>query len=122
MTVAELYTGTLDAPMFEPGAVGLTDRQVELTTLARQLGKRRFAHRASDLDRTASFPTENFQDLRDMGLLGICVPADLGGLGADFKTYMLVGAEIGRYCGATALTWNMHVCSSLWTGSLVCCV
>jgi alkylation response protein AidB-like acyl-CoA dehydrogenase len=31
---------------------------------------------------------------------------------------MLTAAEIGRYCGSTALTLNMHVCSCLWTGAL----
>src|SRR3954466_7151901 len=30
----------------------------------------------------------------------------------------MAAAEIGRYCGATALTWNMHVCSTLWSGPL----
>ena len=31
---------------------------------------------------------------------------------------MLAASEIGRYCGATALTFNMHVSSCLWTGYL----
>ena len=35
------------------------------------------------------------------------------------KPYALTAAEIGRYCGATALTYNMHVSSCLWTGTLV---
>jgi alkylation response protein AidB-like acyl-CoA dehydrogenase len=30
----------------------------------------------------------------------------------------MTAAELGRYCGATALSWNMHVCSTLWTGAL----
>ncbi|NQX89595.1 MAG: acyl-CoA dehydrogenase family protein [Halioglobus sp.] len=105
--------------MFEPSAFGLTDRQVELTALARQLGKTRFVDRTAKNDVAAAFPVENFNDLRDAGMLAICVPQEMGGLGADFKTYMMVGAEIGRYCGTTALTWNMHVCSCLWTGDLV---
>ena len=29
-----------------------------------------------------------------------------------------MAAEIGRHCGSTALTYNMHVCSTLWTGAL----
>jgi len=33
-------------------------------------------------------------------------------------TYCLTAAELGRYCGATALSWNMHVCSTLWSGLL----
>ena len=119
MTSAELDRRVEDLPMFEPGAFGLTDRQVELTTLARQIGRHRFAERASDVDRSGRFPTENFLDLRHAGLLAICIPENMGGRGADFKTYMLVAAEVGRYCGATALTWNMHVCTCLWTGGLV---
>ncbi len=107
-----------DAPMFDAEAFGLTPQQVELTTLCRELGQRRFQERAARYDREASFPTENYRDLREAGLLGICVPSEYGGRGADYKTYMLAAAEIGRYCGSTALTFNMHVCSCLWTGRL----
>jgi alkylation response protein AidB-like acyl-CoA dehydrogenase len=52
------------------------------------------------------------------GLLAICVPREDGGAGASFRSYCLAAAELGRYCGATALSWNMHVCSTLWTGAL----
>ena len=51
-------------------------------------------------------------------VLGIAIPKKHGGLGAGYQTYALAAAEIGRYCGATALTWNMHVCSTLWSGPL----
>ena len=56
--------------------------------------------------------------MRDAGLLGLCVPESHGGLGADFATYCLVSAELGRHCGSTALTYNMHACSMLWSGSM----
>ncbi len=107
-----------DAPMFDAESFGLTPQQVELTTLCRELGQSRFQERAARYDREAGFPTENYEDLRRNGLLGICVPAQYGGMGADYATYMLAAAEIGRYCGSTALTFNMHVCSCLWTGRL----
>ena len=42
----------------------------------------------------------------------------MAGSARTIATYMLTAAEIGRYCGATALTFNMHVCSCLWTGAL----
>src|SRR4029077_8090407 len=35
-----------------------------------------------------------------------------------FQTYCIAAAELGRYCGATGLSWNMHVCSTLWSGAL----
>jgi alkylation response protein AidB-like acyl-CoA dehydrogenase len=94
----------------------LTAQQRELIDLAATLGRERFAPRAERYDREASFPFENYADLREAGLLGICVPKAYGGLGADFATYVMVAAEIGRHCGATALTWNMHVSSSMWSG------
>jgi alkylation response protein AidB-like acyl-CoA dehydrogenase len=95
----------------------LDSRQRELIELAESLGPR-FAERAERYDREASFPHENYVELRDAGLLGLCVPEKFGGRGADFKTYSLVSATLGKYCGATALTFNMHACSTLWPGVL----
>jgi alkylation response protein AidB-like acyl-CoA dehydrogenase len=96
----------------------LTDDQRELLDLAATLGREKFAPRAAHYDRTATFPFENYDDMRSAGLLRICVPKQYGGHGAGFLTYAMVAAEIGRHCGATALTWNMHVCSTLWSGPL----
>ncbi len=90
----------------------------DFVALAAALGREKFAPRAARYDREAIFPTENYVDLRDAGLLGLCVPARHGGLGADYRTYCLVSAELGRHCGATALTFNMHACTALWTGPL----
>ena len=94
----------------------LTPQQRELIALAATLGREKFAPRAARWDREASFPFENYADLRSAGLLGICVPKAHGGLGADFATYVLVAAEIGRHCGSTALSFNMHVSTMMWTG------
>ena len=94
------------------------DAARRLVERAAALGAEKFAPRAARHDREASFPTENYADLRAAGFLGLCVPERHGGLGADFATYCRVSAELGRHCGATALTFNMHVCTALWTGAL----
>src|ERR1700751_4168011 len=107
---------SLDAPIFDPAAFRLDDEQAAIIARARELGQSVFAGRAAAYDRDATFPTENYRDLHRAGLLGISIPKKHGGLGADYQTYALAAAEIGRYCGATALTWNMHVCSTLWSG------
>lgn len=111
-------TTTPDAPLFEPAAFRLSEKTAEIAARARRLGQTVFAARAAAYDRDARFPTENYADLHREGLLAVCIPAALGGLGADYQTYSIAAAEIGRYCGATALTWNMHVCSTLWSGLL----
>ncbi len=109
---------TDDVPMFDERAFGLSPAQAEVLSLARQLGREQFGPRAARYDREASFPTDNYRDLHAAGLLALCIPREQGGRGAGFQTYCLAAAEVGRYCGATALTWNMHVCSTLWTGSI----
>src|SRR4051794_34875338 len=95
----------------------LSEKQRGLLELAESLGPR-FAERAARYDREASFPHENYAELRAAGFLALCVPEAHGGLGADFKTYSLLSATLGKYCGATALTFNMHACSTLWPGAL----
>ena len=118
MSLIDLEKIDADAPMFDPSAFRIGEEEAAHNTLARRLGKARFAARAAEYDRDARFPTENYNDMREAGLLGLCVPTDHDGLGAGYRAYMTTAAEIGRYCGATALTYNMHVCSCLWSGPL----
>src|SRR4030088_1056940 len=117
-SVKMVDTDDLDAPIFDPTAFRLNDEQSSIIASARVLGRTVLAGRAEAYDRGAKFPTENYRDLLRAGLLGIAIPKRLGGIGADYQTYAIAAAETGRYCGATALTWNMHVCSTLWSGPL----
>lgn len=121
-TPAATGTRTAAATRYRPSHIAgapetLTAQQRDLIARVTELGPR-FAERAFAHDREASFPFDNYADLRAAGLLGICVPASHGGLGADFATYVMVAAELGRWCGATALSFNMHVCSCLWAGEI----
>jgi alkylation response protein AidB-like acyl-CoA dehydrogenase len=97
--------------------LNLSERQKKLIALVDSVGPA-FAERAAKYDRDATFPFENYADLKQAGLLGLCVPERFGGMGADLRTYALVSATLGKYCGATALTFNMHACSTLWPGIL----
>jgi alkylation response protein AidB-like acyl-CoA dehydrogenase len=71
-----------------------SSRQGELIALARRLACERFAPRADRHDRDASFPFDDYADLRAEGLLGLCVPERHGGLGADYETYCLVAEQL----------------------------
>lgn len=74
--------------------------------------------RAVRADREARFPFENFAEFASNGLLGVCVPNPYGGMGASYSDYVRVSEEIGRSCGATALTFNMHNATMLWCGQV----
>lgn len=89
----------------------------ELVDTVRSMGPV-MAERAVVYDLEASFPTENFADFRDNGLLAVSVPTRYGGLGASYADYVRVSEEVGRYCGATGLTFNMHNATMLWCGEV----
>ena len=85
--------------------------------LVRELGPA-FAERAPVYDRETRFPFDNYAELRQAGMLGLCIPERYGGMGASFQDYMHVSAELARFCPVTALTFNMHSQTTLWTGIL----
>jgi alkylation response protein AidB-like acyl-CoA dehydrogenase len=64
--------------------------------------------RAEHYDRDGVFPADDFADLRSAGLLGLMVPARLGGAGATFADYAEIAMALGAGNGATALIYNMH--------------
>lgn len=66
------------------------------------------AQRAPAYDRDGRFPAADFADLRAAGLLGLMVPARLGGAGASFSEYAEIAMALGAGNGATALVFNMH--------------
>ena len=76
--------------------------------LAETLSREKFAARAQTIDREARFPFENYEDLRDAGLLALMVPREHGGIGADSLTYAVILSRIAKGCASTGLTFNMH--------------
>lgn len=67
-----------------------------------------FATRASDHDRDASHPTENYDRLRREGFLALTVPQSWGGSGASFLDHTIAYEALGQGCPSTALAFNMH--------------
>jgi len=67
-----------------------------------------FAARAAKHDEKGEFPAADFADLRSAGLLGLMVPARLGGPGATFADYTEVASALAAGAGSTALVFNMH--------------
>src|SRR5664280_1193572 len=97
-----LSTPTSAAPITGPGP-GPADAITAARALTPVLAARAERH-----DRDGSFPVEDFADIRTAGLLGVMVPARLGGVGAGFADYAEVAMALGTGNGATALVFNMH--------------
>jgi butyryl-CoA dehydrogenase len=86
----------------------LTPEQREIQALARELADAEIAPHAGAWDREHRFPTEVVTRLGELGLLGVCVPEELGGAGADFLSYVLVLEELSRADAGVGVTVAVH--------------
>jgi alkylation response protein AidB-like acyl-CoA dehydrogenase len=86
----------------------LTDEQREIRDLARRFADEEIAPQAAAWDREHRFPRELFTALGELGLMGVCVPAEHGGAGADFLSYILVLEELSRADAGVGVTVAVH--------------
>src|SRR5215471_8376503 len=86
----------------------LTPEQREIQSLAREFADAEIAPRAGEWDREHRFPTQVFARLGELGLMGVCVPEEYGGAGADFLSYILVLEELSRADAGVGVTVAVH--------------
>ena len=76
--------------------------------LARDFAQREIAPRAEHFDRTKSFPYDIVAGLADLGFLGLPIPEEYGGAGADTLTYALAIEELSRGDASVGITVAAH--------------
>ena len=86
----------------------LTPEQREIQALAREFAEAEIVPYAAEWDREHRFPHEVVARLAELGLMGVCVPEDLGGAGADFLSYVLVLEELSRADAGIGVTVAVH--------------
>ena len=86
----------------------LTADQREIQALAREVAQAEIEPNAAAWDREHRFPTELYEKLGELGLMGVCVPSELGGAGADFLSYILVLEELSRADAGVGVTVAVH--------------
>ncbi|MBE2319216.1 acyl-CoA dehydrogenase family protein [Solirubrobacter sp. CPCC 204708] len=86
----------------------LTDDQREIRELAKRFADEQIAPHAARWDREHHFPRELFAELGELGLMGVCVPEEHGGAGADFLSYILVLEELSRADAGVGVTVAVH--------------
>jgi alkylation response protein AidB-like acyl-CoA dehydrogenase len=94
---------------FDPQWV-LTDAQKELQEKLIALAQTTLRENAVESDRKLIFPRKNFEALAKLGLLGLLVPKEWGGLGESHTAAAMVVETIARYgCPSTAMCYTMHL-------------
>ncbi|MBV8284830.1 MAG: acyl-CoA dehydrogenase family protein [Candidatus Eremiobacteraeota bacterium] len=93
----------------------LTDEQRQIGELAAEIAQREIAPHVARWDREHTFPRELYGKLTEAGIMGIVVPEEYGGAGADYISYALAIEEIARVDAGTATTVSVHsmICSAL---------
>jgi alkylation response protein AidB-like acyl-CoA dehydrogenase len=86
----------------------LTPEQGEIQTLARDFTGEKIQPHAAEWDRDHHFPRELFSQLAELGLMGVCIPEEYGGAGADFLSYVLVLEELSRADAGVGVTVAVH--------------
>ena len=72
----------------------LTNEQAAIRDLTREFVRKEIAPFAAGWDRTGTVPLDTVRQAGALGLFGICVPAEWGGSGADFLSYILMTEEL----------------------------
>src|SRR5437764_14530909 len=92
----------------------LSEEQRLLRDTAREFARRELAPHAAEWDREARFPQEALAELGKLGFMGMLVPEQYGGAGADHVGYALAVEEIAAGDGATSTIGSVNtLCCSV---------
>ena len=86
----------------------LTPEQQLVRDTVREFAESRIAPVAAELDREHRFPYDLVSELAELGLMGMTVPEEYGGAGADTLSYALAVEELTRIDSSVAITVAAH--------------
>lgn len=86
----------------------LSEDQVLIRDTARQFATEQLAPNAAEWDRTHTYPREALAQMAELGFLGMVVPEEWDGVGADAVSYALALEEIAAGDGATSTIMSVH--------------
>jgi alkylation response protein AidB-like acyl-CoA dehydrogenase len=87
---------------------GLTDDQAEILKAVRQFVEKEILPVATELEHRDEYPTEIVEGLKELGLFGLMIPEEYGGLGESLLTYALAVEEIARGWMSVSGIINTH--------------
>ncbi len=93
-------------------AAGLTTEQEEVVATVRSFVERDVLPVASELEHADEYPTELVETMKELGLFGVTIPEEYGGLGLDLTTYALIQVELSRGWMSLSGVLNTHFISA----------
>ena len=87
---------------------GLSEDQSEIVKAVRQFVDEQIIPVAQELEHADEYPTEIIEGLKELGVFGLTIPEEFGGLGESLLTYALVVEEIARGWMSVSGVINTH--------------
>ena len=88
--------------------LGLTEFQTEIVSTVRQFVDKEVIPTAQELERSDTYPQAIVDAMREMGLFGLMIPEEYGGLGESLLTYALCVEELARGWMSVSGVINTH--------------
>ena len=73
-----------------------TDEQLAITEMVRQFADEQILPNAEHFDHEDEFPAEIVEQMKELGLFGVTIPEEYGGMGLDLTTYVMIVEELSR--------------------------
>jgi len=87
----------------------LTEEQELIRQNMREFAEKYVDPIAEEIDENSRHPAELFQKLAEGDWMGVPIPTEYGGAGADYLTHTIVVEELSRSCSSTGFTVSIHV-------------
>ncbi|ATQ29876.1 acyl-CoA dehydrogenase [Rhodococcus ruber Chol-4] len=88
--------------------LGLTEFQTEILATVRRFVDREIIPNAQELEHSDTYPQDIVDQMREMGLFGLMIPEEYGGLGESLLTYALCVEELARGWMSVSGVINTH--------------
>lgn len=92
----------------------LTQEQEDIRKMVREFAEKSVAPTAAERDEKEYFPREIFDQMGELGILGLPYPEEYGGAGSDFLSYAIAVEEISRVCASTGIGTSVHISLASW--------
>ena len=94
---------------YSANALNLAPETIELQKMVRSFAVNEISKAQEKMDETHDFPYECWQKWSDLGMAGILVPEEYGGVELDSFSYIVAMEEVARVSQTFALIWQVHV-------------
>lgn len=92
----------------------MTQEQQDIQRMVREFAEKSVAPTAAERDEKEYFPREIFNEMGQLGIMGLPYPEEYGGAGSDFLSYAIAVEEISRVCASTGIGLSVHVSLCSW--------